>query len=108
MIVTHDPSVSEHVQRTIAIRDGRTSTEVHRHRVVADDGTETMTSQELTVLDGAGRLQLPAEYIDQLHLAEVVRLALQPDHLTVSAHDRTPPTHPPNPSGRHSKTEDKQ
>ncbi|HRN30152.1 MAG TPA: ABC transporter ATP-binding protein, partial [Terrimesophilobacter sp.] len=30
LIVTHDPAVSEHVARTIQIRDGRTSTEVLR------------------------------------------------------------------------------
>ena len=30
LIVTHDPMVSDHVARTIQIRDGRTSTEVLR------------------------------------------------------------------------------
>src|SRR6202050_2133053 len=31
LIVTHDPAVSSVVRRTVAIRDGRTSTETHRH-----------------------------------------------------------------------------
>ncbi len=37
VVVTHDPSVAEHVQRTIGLRDGRTSSEVLRR---AGDGHE--------------------------------------------------------------------
>jgi len=32
LVVTHDAAVSEHMNRTIAIRDGRISTEVPRRR----------------------------------------------------------------------------
>src|ERR1700728_667325 len=37
-IVTHDPAVSSVVSRVVAIRDGRTSTEIHRAEVTTDDG----------------------------------------------------------------------
>lgn len=76
LIVTHDPAVSEHVRRTVQIRDGRTSTEVHRD---ADrTGAETFT-----VIDSVGRLQLPSEYVDRLELRELVRLTLEADHARV-------------------------
>jgi hypothetical protein len=35
------------------------------------------------VLDRVGRLQLPADYMTALELADRVRLALEPDHLGV-------------------------
>ena len=38
VVVTHDPAVSDQVERTVAIRDGRTSTEVLRRTEVAEDG----------------------------------------------------------------------
>jgi putative ABC transport system ATP-binding protein len=85
VIVTHDPAVSDHVRRTIRIRDGRTSTEVLRHTSSAHDGTQTTIAQEFAVLDSVGRLQLPVEYVNRLDLVDRVRLALEPDHVGIWA-----------------------
>ncbi len=83
VVVTHDPLVSEHVSRTVAIRDGRTSSEVLRRIERGDGGEHRTISEEFAVLDKAGRLQLPAEYVDALGLERRVRLILQPDHIEV-------------------------
>ena len=83
LIVTHDAAVSEHVQRTVQIRDGRTSTEVLRWTHTDDEGREHDMAEEFVVLDKVGRLQLPTEYMHQLSLRERVRLKLNPDHVGV-------------------------
>ncbi|SEB80916.1 ABC-type lipoprotein export system, ATPase component [Paramicrobacterium humi] len=87
LIVTHDPLVSEHVRRSVQIRDGRTSSEVHTRTHVAADGTEQAVSERFAVIDTAGRLQLPAEFVDTLSLQDRVRLGLEEDHVTVSRGD---------------------
>jgi ABC-type lipoprotein export system ATPase subunit len=82
VLVTHDPRVAEWADRVVAIRDGRTSTETVRvgDKQTRDTRHETRDqrqgvdlsspvsglwsprlSEELVVLDGAGRLQLPGE-----------------------------------------------
>ncbi len=91
VVVTHDHAVSSQVQRTIAIRDGRTSTEVVRRTQVGADGVVHTSHEEYAVLDRAGRLQLPADYRDALQLRDRVRLELESDHIGVW-NDRTPRT----------------
>lgn len=83
LLVTHDPTVSEHVQRTIQIRDGRTSSEVLRWTHTDDDGRTHAMAEEFVVVDRVGRMQLPAEYMDSLDLHDRVRLQLHPDHVAV-------------------------
>ncbi len=83
VIVTHDVLVSEHVQRTVAIRDGRTSTETVRRTELADDGNHRVIAEEFAVLDRAGRLQLPRAHVEALELANRVRLRLEEDHVGV-------------------------
>ena len=83
VIVTHDPLVSEQVQRTVAIRDGRTSTETLRRTSVSDDGDHEIIAEEFAVLDRAGRLQLPRAHVEALELERRVRLRLEPDHIGV-------------------------
>ncbi|MEZ7003557.1 ATP-binding cassette domain-containing protein [Streptomyces sp. AD55] len=84
VIVTHDQAVAGEVRRTVAIRDGRTSTEVlRRSEVDAATGDETLVAREYAMLDRAGRLQLPAEYTRALGMRDRVALELEPDHITV-------------------------
>lgn len=84
LIVTHDASVTEHVERTVRIRDGRTSTETLRRTSTDDDGRSVRTAQEYAVLDRAGRMQLPTDFVSALDLRERVRLTLEPDHVRVA------------------------
>jgi putative ABC transport system ATP-binding protein len=83
LVVTHDEQVSEHVDRTVAIRDGRTASEVLRRREVDEHGAERVVAEEYAVLDRVGRMQLPSDFVGALGLRDRVRLALEPDHIGV-------------------------
>ena len=83
VIVTHDPLVSGQVNRTVAIRDGRTSSETLRRTELGVDGMHQVIAEEFAVLDRAGRLQLPHDYVEALALERRVRLELETDHIGV-------------------------
>jgi ABC-type lipoprotein export system ATPase subunit len=83
VVVTHDPLVAGHVSRTVAIRDGRTSSEVLRRAAVSDEGEHHVVAEEFAVLDRVGRLQLPTDYVEALELERRVKLTLDEDHINV-------------------------
>jgi ABC-type lipoprotein export system ATPase subunit len=83
VIVTHDVAVSDQVQRTVAIRDGRVSSETLRFEDFDAEGEGLLRAEEFAVLDKAGRLQIPAEFIEELQLERRVRLKLDPDRVNV-------------------------
>ena len=83
VVVTHDPLVSEQVSRTVAMRDGRTSTETLRRRATSESGDHHVIAEEYAVLDRVGRLQLPRAHVEALGLEHRVRLALEEDHIGV-------------------------
>ena len=83
LVVTHDPLVSDQVSRTIAIRDGRTSTETLRRRALTEAGDHHVIAEEYAVLDRVGRLQLPRAQVEALGLRRRVRLVLEPDHIEI-------------------------
>lgn len=74
VIVTHDPLLARKVDRVVQIRDGKTSAEMIRKESYADelarlDAADEKSFQEeshieYSVLDKAGRLQIPACYLD--------------------------------------------
>jgi ABC-type lipoprotein export system ATPase subunit/bifunctional DNA-binding transcriptional regulator/antitoxin component of YhaV-PrlF toxin-antitoxin module len=77
VIVTHDLQLSKKVDRVVAIRDGRTSSEYIRRQSVREEmetlrglGEEVAqeTHEELVVVDRTGRLQVPAAYLEALGL----------------------------------------
>ena len=91
VIVTHDQAVASEVRRTVAIRDGRTSTEVlRRTEVDAATGQEAVVAREYAMLDRAGRLQLPADYTRTLGMRDRVALELEADHIGVWPDDSRP------------------
>ncbi|MFD5745913.1 ABC transporter ATP-binding protein [Streptomyces sp. NPDC127033] len=83
VIVTHDQAVEDEVRRTVAIRDGRTSSEVLRRTEIDAEGQESVVAREYAMLDRAGRLQLPAEYTAALGMEQRVMLELEQDHIQV-------------------------
>jgi peptide/nickel transport system ATP-binding protein len=80
ILVTHDPLVSKLVDRVVAIRDGRTSTEIRRR---LDKASGDIHEEEWVILDQVGRLQIPKPYMEKLGLRERVKLRLEDDHVTV-------------------------
>jgi energy-coupling factor transporter ATP-binding protein EcfA2 len=73
VIVTHDREISKKVERVVAIRDGKTSSEfVLKHNYadrlsgIGEIGGKAQV--ELSVLDRAGRLQIPRELLEKMKL----------------------------------------
>ena len=87
VIVTHDRQITQRVDRVVAMRDGRTSTELVRH-VQFTRGTGP-TVDEFAVVDRSGRLQIPRDYLDQLAIGARARIDLAGDHVEVRP--ETPP-----------------
>jgi lipoprotein-releasing system ATP-binding protein len=83
LVVTHDPAVADQVSRTVAIRDGRTSSETLRHAGADGSGNTVRHAVEYAVLDRAGRVQLPQDMVAQLGLRDRVRLEAESDHIGV-------------------------
>ena len=93
LVVTHDPAVSSEVRRTIAIRDGKTSSETIRHAATDERGTTTLHAREYATLDRAGRVQLPREMTRRLGMRNRVELQEEEEEEepTTSASGRTRP-----------------
>ena len=80
VIVTHDVKLARRIDRVVAIRDGRTSSEIVRKKsyveelnelgdiVRTEDENAEDSHEELVVLDRSGRLQLPRDYMDALEI----------------------------------------
>ncbi len=88
IIVTHDRNLSRKVDRVVAIRDGRTSSEFVRHSYTEElagikDTIGEESHVELAVLDRVGRLQVPREYLDNLGLSgkNKIRVEMENDRI---------------------------
>lgn len=81
VIVTHDRAITQRVDRVVAMRDGRTSTETVRHVQYARGRGEVV--EEYAVVDRSGRLQIPREFLEQLHIDRRARVNLAEGHVEV-------------------------
>jgi ABC-type lipoprotein export system ATPase subunit len=91
--VTHDAAIAAIADRTIAIRDGRTSTETVRRETALESvgqhqlassaviGLPTETHRESILIDRAGRLQLPKDAIEQFPFNGRAEVRITEDHV---------------------------
>ena len=95
VIVTHDPRLARMVDRVVAIRDGKTSSEILRRKSYADELAELEAEQrgdthvEYAVMDRAGRLQIPEDYLRATGLKDAgrVRVTLENGRIVLSPPD---------------------
>lgn len=73
VIVTHDKELAKKVNRVVSIRDGKTSSERIMKSDVREklenmdiDWKEEETQEEFSVLDRAGRVQIPGELLEEM------------------------------------------
>ncbi|WP_438434757.1 ABC transporter ATP-binding protein [Gorillibacterium sp. sgz500922] len=78
IIVTHDPRLAKKVDRVVAIRDGKTSSELIRRKSYSEELSELERAEEshveYAVMDKAGRLQIPASYLEAVGAEKLGRL----------------------------------
>lgn len=98
LIVSHDAKIADEVGRVIAIRDGKTSSEIVRQARSAESieaalvgmaETEAQAHElvEMTVLDQAGRLQIPREMREKLGIGSRAIIEETPDGVLIKPID---------------------
>lgn len=85
VIVSHDPGIARHVDRVVAVRDGKLASETVR--VQKSDGGEHHI--ELAVLDSAGRLQLPREYLEEFGIKRRVTIETTAEGILIRKPDES-------------------
>ena len=86
VIVTHDPLLAKKVDRVVAIRDGKTSSEIIRRKSYADELAELEQGMqveeedshvEYAVLDKSGRLQIPGDMLQSIGIQSSNKVRVQ-------------------------------
>jgi ABC-type lipoprotein export system ATPase subunit len=82
IIVTHDPDIAARVDRVVAIRDGRTSSEIFR-RIRRDGNQAEVVHDEYVLVDAAGRLQIPREMLERLSIHDRAKVLMGEGRLEI-------------------------
>ncbi len=95
LIVSHDPGIAKHVQRVVGIRDGMLASETLRQKRTettnaeagAPDQEAVVTNhlhfEELVVIDRAGRIHIPHEYLQQFSIKGRAQLEVTEDGILI-------------------------
>ncbi|HET6594718.1 MAG TPA: ABC transporter ATP-binding protein [Anaerolineales bacterium] len=90
IIVSHDPGIARHVDRVVAVRDGKLASETVR---VQKSDSDEHHLVELAVVDAAGRLQIPREYLEQFNIHRRVQVELTEAGILIRPPEKEHHTH---------------
>lgn len=78
VIVSHDPGIAQHVDRVVAVRDGKLASESVRLKSDPNYPHEehAQVFEEMAILDSAGRLSIPREHLNHFNINRRVRLEI--------------------------------
>lgn len=91
IVVTHDRSLAGAVDRAVEIRDGKISTETVRNIELDYDNAEFLTDNvedthsKYVVVDSAGRLQIPEDYLKELGIKDKAVLELEGNKVVIKS-----------------------
>ena len=102
VIVSHDPGIARHVDRVVAVRDGKLASETLRVQKADSDEHHLV---ELAVLDAAGRLQIPREYLEQFNIRRRVQVELTEQGILIRPPEREHHSHDQVPASSSSEPE---
>lgn len=98
VIVTHDRHLSKKVNRVVSIRDGKTSSEMIMRQSYREqmnqlgglgDEYSFLEHEEFTVLDKAGRLQIPSQMLDEIGAtSHKVKLEVVDGRIVIAPEDK--------------------
>jgi energy-coupling factor transporter ATP-binding protein EcfA2 len=90
IIVSHDPGIAHMVDRVVRISDGRLASETVRRPIslagespASDDQPPDNDFHEHIVLDAAGRLQIPREFLEALDIKGRAMVKLSEDGIII-------------------------
>ena len=93
LLATRDAALAHRIGGVVRVRDGRAQTELVRQ--VAFSRGEGERTEELALLDGEGRVALPAAQREALGIGRRARVTLEDDHIAVWPERPPPETGPP-------------
>lgn len=98
LIVSHDPGIARQVERVVGIRDGMLASETVRQlrTPTGENGDEHGESheheehhfEELVVVDRAGRLHIPKEFLEQFNIKGRAQLEMTEDGILIRSTER--------------------
>ncbi|MCC6458603.1 MAG: ABC transporter ATP-binding protein [Caldilineaceae bacterium] len=93
LIVSHDRTIARHVDRVVGIRDGMLASETIRQTAETNGASNGVHGEshdeedhkyaELVVLDRAGRIHVPHEYLDQFNIKGHAQLEITAEGILI-------------------------
>ena len=88
--MTHDPDIVRKVDRAVRISDGRASSEIRKadgFRPRPDNEDDATATEEYALVDGAGRIQIPVEFLERVNITQRAKIRVVGDTVTIVAQE---------------------